>query len=86
MATDHRATALEHLQAVRHQLGAGGGGALVAECDALIKAVEAFHMEAIRFRMYGLHRRLTTDSTLPADAAQRLEEARTALSAAGFKV
>ena len=60
--------------------------AVISECDALIEAVEAFHMEAIRFRMYGLHRRLKMDEAVAAGTVKMLEEARTSLGAAGFKV
>ena len=88
MSTDHRTTALERLRAVRERLVASVGtdGVVVAECDALIQAVEAFHMEAIRFRMYGLRRRLKTDEAAPADMVNLLEDARASLGAAGFKV
>ena len=89
MSTDHRSTALERLGELRgrlEQLDGTDHDTLVSECDLLIKAVEAFHMEGIRFRMYGLHRRLTSDTAVvPVDVVHILETARTSLGAAGFK-
>lgn len=89
MSTDHRAAALDRLRELHERLQAGEWperDAIVTECEQLIKAVETFHMEAIRFRMYGLQRRLTSDQTpASADTLSTLEAARAALGAAGFK-
>ena len=55
---------------------------LLANADALRRAVAAFHMEAIRFRMYSVERLL---KTLRDPDAQRLfEELRADLETAGF--
>jgi hypothetical protein len=44
-------------------------------------------MEAIRFRMYGLRRGLTSDGVdVSAETIKMLEEVQDALEAAGFKV
>ena len=88
VSTDHRIQALERLRELRERLlsDAGDRDAVIAECDALIQAVDAFHMEAIRFRMYGLHRRLTRDESLPPEVVTILEDARASLGAAGFRV
>jgi hypothetical protein len=56
---------------------------LVDETEALRRAVAAFHMEAIRFRMHAVDRliRATGDQ---AGARRAFEEVRAALEAAGF--
>ena len=56
---------------------------LVADAEALRRAVAAFHMEAIRFRMYSVDRDLAQIGN-PVDARARFEELRHALEAAGF--
>jgi hypothetical protein len=56
---------------------------LVADAEALQRAVAAFHMEAIRFRMYSVDRDLTQIGN-PGDARARFEELRQALETAGF--
>ena len=44
-------------------------------------------MEAIRFRMYGLRRKLTSDGAdVPVEIIKMFEEAQDALEAAGFKI
>lgn len=55
---------------------------LIEEAEALRRAVAAFHMEAIRFRMYNVDRLLKTSG----DAAGRqlFEELRHELETAGF--
>ena len=58
---------------------------LVEECQSLARAIEAFHMEGIRFRMYNVDRLLTrTDLPIPVEAAGFFAEARAELEAAGF--
>jgi hypothetical protein len=56
---------------------------LVEEAEALRRAVAAFHMEAIRFRMHAVDRliRATGDDVM---SRQMFEELRTTLEAAGF--
>jgi len=56
---------------------------LVGETEALQRAVSAFHMEAIRFRMYSVDR-LIKSAGDPADVRRRFEELRQALESAGF--
>jgi hypothetical protein len=56
---------------------------LLEETEALRRAVAAFHMEAIRFRVYAVDRLLRADGDGPA-ARQALEEVRRELETAGF--
>lgn len=56
---------------------------LIDETQALRRAVAAFHMEAIRFRMYSVDRALKTAGDAAA-ARPEFEELRQALEAAGF--
>ena len=88
MTSDHPATALEGLRKVRERLQEGASDPAAAEeCDHLIRAVEAFHMEGVRFRMYGLRRRLAAAGTPAAgDLVQLLDDARDTLRAAGFTI
>jgi hypothetical protein len=58
---------------------------MIEECEALSRAVSAFHMEGIRFRIYNVDRLLAQHAaTLPAEARALLEDARRHLEAAGF--
>ena len=88
MASDQLAAALDSLRALRERLGEGSADPAAAEeCGQLIRAVEAFHMEGARFRMYGLRRRLTADdSTASDEERQLLDAAADALRAAGFGI
>ena len=91
MSVDPRLTALDRLRALCARLqtltGTVGVPKLVEDCHHLIRAVETFHMEAIRFRMYGLRRGLTSDGVDVSDETTKiLEEAQDALEAAGFKI
>jgi hypothetical protein len=56
---------------------------LVEEAEALRRAIAAFHMEAIRFRMHAVDRLLRTSSGDPS-LAQLFDELRHELEAAGF--
>ena len=90
VSAEQRTTAIDRILALRRLLGAQPNAAdlapLVEECGHLLSAVQAFHMEAIRFRMYGLTRQLTRlDPAAPREVAALLDEARTALEAAGFR-
>jgi len=59
--------------------------ALIEECQALSRAIAAFHMEGIRFRMYNVDRLLHKAETAPSGDVQTLfAEARRELEAAGF--
>jgi hypothetical protein len=58
---------------------------ILTECEALSRAIAAFHMEGIRFRIYNVDRLLGQHAAeLPAQARTLLEEARRHLEAAGF--
>jgi len=56
---------------------------LVDEAEALKRAVAAFHMEAIRFRMYAVDRMIASAGD-PADIRRVFDELRHALEDAGF--
>jgi hypothetical protein len=58
---------------------------IIDEGEALARAVNAFHMEGIRFRIYNVDRLLAKHAaTMPAEARALLEETRRHLEAAGF--
>ncbi|MCL4811178.1 MAG: hypothetical protein KJ061_01780 [Vicinamibacteraceae bacterium] len=92
MSTEQpRAAARQHLDALTASLkaeldrGRSEYAPLVEQCVHLDKAIAAFHMEAIRFRIFTLGRKLH-DPALGAspDLLARYEEIRIALDAAGF--
>ena len=56
---------------------------LTENAEALRRAVAAFHMEAIRFRMYNVERGIYAAGT-PAAVQQAFDEVRHALETAGF--
>ena len=58
---------------------------LIEETEALIRAVGAFHLEGIRFRMYNVDRIVSHPPVaLPPDAASIVADVRHHLEAAGF--
>ena len=58
---------------------------MIEESEALARAIDAFHMEGIRFRIYNVDRLLTQHAAgVPAEARTLLERARHHLEAAGF--
>lgn len=58
---------------------------IVEESEALARAIGAFHMEGIRFRIYNVDRLLAQHAaTVPTEARTLLETARHHLEAAGF--
>ena len=58
---------------------------LVEETEALVRAVSAFHMEAIRFRMHSIDRLLKQAAgSFPEPVTRIFAEVRHALEAAGF--
>ena len=58
---------------------------LLEECQALARAVAAFHMEGIRFRTYNVDRLLHKGGlTLPETAGEAFADVRRHLEAAGF--
>lgn len=89
MTIDHRQTAEARIHElatlVQSAPDASAHAALVDECASLERAIRAFHMEAIRFRMYNVDRLLAqAGSAAPAEARRILEHARHHLEAAGF--
>lgn len=87
--TDHRKAADDSLQtlitSVESQPQSGVRDAFLEECGALRLAIRAFHMEAIRFRMYNVDRLLTRgELTVSDDGRRAFGEVRTQLEAAGF--
>lgn len=58
---------------------------LLEECEALARAVAAFHMEGIRFRTYNVDRLLHKgELTMPGAAIEAFADVRRHLEAAGF--
>ena len=87
---DDRARAVQHLEellkVLKNSENATEITPLAEECESLITAVKAFHMEAIRFRMYNLRRQLTSDEQpVPVQATELFGHAQDALEAAGFQ-
>ena len=87
---DDRERAVQHLQALQQVLkeapNASEITSLGEECESLITAVKAFHMEAIRFRMYNIRRQLvSSEQVAPAQATELFGNAQDALEAAGFQ-
>ena len=89
MSTDHRLQAKSHIDSLAtrlRQLPAHASiGSLLEECEALSRAIGAFHMEGIRFRMYNVDRLLhQPDLAVPPEALSIFSDARRELEAAGF--
>jgi hypothetical protein len=86
--SDHRLAARSRVLSLIEALTSQSSdalGPLVDECQALARAIEAFHMEGIRFRMYNVDRLLTrTDLPIPPLAQALFTDARHELEAAGF--
>lgn len=84
--SERTAPALEKLDALLPKvkaLPAGPGTTrLVEEAEALRRAVAAFHMEAIRFRMYNVDRQIAQQNN--AECLQLFDAVRKALEEAGF--
>lgn len=58
---------------------------LIDETEALARAITAFHLEGIRFRIYNVDRMVTHPPVpLPAEAAAIVTDIRRHLEAAGF--
>jgi hypothetical protein len=66
-----------------HLRGSSGEAALIEETEALRRAIAAFHMEAIRFRMYSVDRMIKLAGEMP-DRRRIFDELRHELEAAGF--
>jgi hypothetical protein len=87
MSTDHRQAAQDHVDTLvtwlKGQLATGARDTVIGECEALIVAIRAFHMEGIRFRMFNVDRLLST-AEVSAEARAAFTAARRELEAAGF--
>jgi hypothetical protein len=85
--SEHTAASLAAIDALLPSLSSLPAGPdrdrIIEEADALRRAIAAFHMEAIRFRMHSVDRliRLSGDH---AEAREKLEALRHALEEAGF--
>jgi hypothetical protein len=89
MSIDHRTSARTRVESLIEMLRADPAHAqfqtVIAECEALARAIAAFHMEGIRFRMFNVDRWLSKGGLpFPAAAAGVFAEARRELEAAGF--
>lgn len=88
MTVDDRQAAQDRiadLTRLLHATGDSRTAPIVVECEALSRAIAAFHMEGIRFRIFNVDRLLRGYSgSPPASAIALLEEARRHLEAAGF--
>jgi hypothetical protein len=86
--TDHRLAARDRVLGIITSLEAAPGAPfapLIEECRSLARAIEAFHMEGIRFRMFNVDRWMSrTDVSVPTEARQLFAQARESLEAAGF--
>lgn len=87
--TDHRKAADDSLQllitSIESQPQSATRDTFLEECAALRLAIRAFHMEAIRFRMYNVDRLIARGEIAVGDDARRaFAEVRTQLEAAGF--
>jgi hypothetical protein len=86
--SDHRLAAKSKVLSLIQVLEAQPSDTLASlldECQALARAIEAFHMEGIRFRMFNVDRQLA-QAGLPVSPEARtlFAEARHELEAAGF--
>ena len=73
---------LDELLPMLRALPGSESAQLVESAEALRRAVAAFHMEAIRFRMYSVDRLLIRQAN--ADCSRIFGEVRQALESAGF--
>jgi hypothetical protein len=86
---DHRQAAREHVQAILTLLESDPQRerftGLRHECESLVSAIAAFHLEAIRFRMFNVDRILAKGQlTVPDGVTTSFNAARRELEAAGF--
>jgi hypothetical protein len=89
MSIDHRQGAQAHVERLLTLMRASAEKtqleSLIGECESLSRAIAAFHIEAIRFRMFNVDRLLTRGGLpVPAEAAGIFVEVRHELEAAGF--
>jgi adenosylmethionine-8-amino-7-oxononanoate aminotransferase len=85
---DHRLAARDRILGIIAAIEAAPDAAaapLIDECRALARAIEAFHMEGIRFRMFNVDRWMSRPEVSVPDQARHLfAQARESLEAAGF--
>jgi hypothetical protein len=89
MSTDHRSNAKAGVDSLISLLCSDPQhdrlSAIVEECEALSRAISAFHMEGIRFRMFNVDRLISRGTLpIPASAAGIFSDVRRELEAAGF--
>jgi hypothetical protein len=89
MTTDHRLSAKAQVDALIAMLRSDSAKdqlqPVVDECEALSRAIGAFHIEGIRFRMFNVDRLLSRGGVaVPTGAAPIFAEVRRELEAAGF--
>jgi 2'-5' RNA ligase len=89
-STDHRQAAEAHVRRLiasfEAQPPTPERDRLIEECTALARAIAAFHMEGIRFRMFNVDRTLAAGVVpVPEGTAELFAEARRHLEAAGFQ-
>ncbi|HET7618230.1 MAG TPA: hypothetical protein VFK20_06950 [Vicinamibacterales bacterium] len=87
MSTDDRQAAerrvSELISLLRAQPDAQSYSAIIDEAEALQRAIGAFHLEGIRFRMYNVDRAIAQRDA-PADARAIVADVHRHLEAAGF--
>jgi hypothetical protein len=89
MTTDHRLSAKAQVEALIATIRADAGRdqllPVVEECEALSRAIAAFHIEGIRFRMFNVDRLLNRGGLpVPQGAVSLFADVRRELEAAGF--
>jgi hypothetical protein len=89
MSTDHRSNAQAKVESFLGVLRADAHQKqlqpVIEECESLARAIAAFHLEGIRFRMFNVDRLLSRgELPVPANAAGIFSEVRRELEAAGF--
>lgn len=89
MSSDHRQKAQAEVERLLGMMRAdskvGQMSDLVAETEALSRAVAAFHIEGIRFRMFNVDRLMTRGAIpVPAGSTEVFANIRRELEAAGF--
>lgn len=90
MSNPHRAeaerTLSELLRTLRAQPNREALAPVVELCEQLARSIQAFHLEAIRFRMFTLSRQLhRPELGVPAEALVLFDALRQSLEAAGFQ-
>jgi hypothetical protein len=86
---DHRKAAEDRLQTLVRSVESGPASdartRFLEECSSLAVAIRAFHMEAIRFRMFNVDRMIAKDVVpVPEEARVAFTDVRRHLEAAGF--